>query len=475
MTRPLKVIVFATGGLVCLAVLAAVAFFFFLDLDLYKPRLETAASELLGMRVRIGGHLSFALFPGLQVSLEDVHAGNRGVDVFSAKRATLGIDLLPLLRKQFRFGSLAVEQPRLAIERNHDGKVNIGKPGTPGRAMPALDVARVTFSDGIFLYTNKQTGYLMEAKACNLDLRRLQRPGGVAEDVLKNFSFTAEATCGQVRRNEHRATDFKVSAAAKNGVIDFTPVTMRAYGGQGAGNIRADFSGTDPLYQLRYSLAQFQIHEFPSALSPGLDARGPLDFSMTLSMQGKTVKELRMSANGEATLRGQDLAIEGIDLDLMLTRYESSQNFNIVDVGAFLFAGPAGLVVMKGYNFASILKKTGGRSEIRTLVSHWKVESGVAQAQDVALVTNKNRIALQGELDFVNQKFRDVTVSVVDARGCAKLRQAIRGSFQNPVVDKPNVLISLAGPVINVLKKGTDLLPGEKCEVFYAGSLAPPT
>ncbi len=475
MSRPLKVIVFATGGLVGLAVLAALAFFFFLDVDLYKPRLETAASELLGMEVRVGGHLGIGLFPGLRVSMEDVHIGNRGVEVFSAKLATLGIDLLPLLRKQVRVGTLALEHPRLAIERNHGGMLNVWKPATPGRTLPALDAARVSFSDGIFLYTNKRTGDLIEAGACSLDLRRLQRPGGEAQDVLKNLSFTAEITCAQIRRNEFKATDFKVSADAYNGVINFKPVTMRAFGGQGAGNIHADFSGSDPLYQLRYSLSQFHIDESLKTLSPSTVARGSLDFSMNLSMRGKTVEELKMSANGEATLRGENLAIEGTDLDLMLTRYESSQNFNIVDVGALLFAGPAGLVVMKGYDFASIFKKTGGRSEIRTLVSHWKVERGVAQAQDVALVTNKNRIALQGELDFVNQTFQDVTVSVVDARGCAKLRQAIRGSFRKPVVDKPNVLISLAGPVLNVLKKGTDLLPGEKCEMFYAGSVAPPT
>ncbi len=144
-----------------------------------------------------------------------------------------------------------------------------------------------------------------------------------------------------------------------------------------------------------------------------------------------------------------------------------------MDVGAFFFAGPLGLVVTKGYNFASISRESGGRSEIRTLVSDWKVERGVAHAQDVAMATNENRIALRGGLDFVDYEFDDVTMAVIDAKGCARVQQKIRGTFRNPVVEKPSLLQSLAGPALRLLKKGSDLLGGQ-CEVFYAGSVVAP-
>jgi AsmA protein len=54
------------------------------------------------------------------------------------------------------------------------------------------------------------------------------------------------------------------------------------------------------------------------------------------------------------------------------------------------------------------------------------------------------------------------------------LNQKISGPFQKPVVEKPNILVSLAGPALKLLKKGRDILPGGKCEVIYAGSVAPP-
>ncbi|HSS62903.1 MAG TPA: AsmA-like C-terminal region-containing protein, partial [Gammaproteobacteria bacterium] len=209
-------------------------------------------------------------------------------------------------------------------------------------------------------------------------------------------------------------------------------------------------------------------------LSPQKVAEGSMDFSANLSMQGKTVNEITRTLEGQISLRGEKLTLDGYDIDQTLSRFESSQNFNLVDMGAFFFAGPFGLVLTKGYNFASIFQGSGGSSEIRTLVSGWKVERGVAQAQDVAMATKENRIALQGRLDFVNERFDDVTVALIDAQGCAKVKQTIRGAFQKPVVEQPSLLESLTGPALTLLKKGRDLFPGGECDVFYTGSVAPP-
>jgi AsmA protein len=64
-------------------------------------------------------------------------------------------------------------------------------------------------------------------------------------------------------------------------------------------------------------------------------------------------------------------------------------------------------------------------------------------------------------------------MAVVDGKGCVTVRQRIRGSFRDPEVEKVNVLRSVAGPVLKVLKRAEKLLGG-KCEVFYTGSVAPP-
>jgi len=473
MSKSHKIILYTISGFAGLLVLVAVALLLFVDANAYKSRFEAAASGALGMEVRVGGRLGVSLFPGLLVTLQDVHIRNRGADLVSAKEARLGIDLLPLLKKEVRFGKIALKNPVISIERGRDGKFNFETPQTAG-ALPALNLAKISVSDGTLLYADKQSGEGVEAGDCKLDVRRLLLSGGESADLMKNLSFTAELACGEIRTKDFTVSGLKFTADGKNGIFDLKPVTMGIFGGQGSGNVRADFSGAVPLYHVHYSLPQFRIEEFFKILSPQKVAEGSMDFSASLSMQGKTVNEMTQTANGEASLQGENLTLNGSDLDLEFSRFESSQNFNLVDVGAFFFAGPVGLAVTKGYNFATILKGSGGSSAIRTLVSDWKIERGVAHAQDVAMATNENRIALQGGLDFVKGRFDDVTVTLIDAKGCAKVRQKISGPFQKPVVEKPNILKSLAGPALKLLKKGRKLFPGGECEVIYAGSAGPP-
>jgi uncharacterized protein involved in outer membrane biogenesis len=474
MSKSLKIILFAVGGLVGLLVLAAVAVLLFVDANAYKPRLEAAASGALGMEVSVGGQLGIGFFPGLHITLEDMHIRNREVEFVSAKEARLGIDLLPLLHKEVRIGKIALKHPRISIERDPDGNYNFEKPEAAGGMLPALYLAKVSLSDGTLLYTENPSGEGFEAVNCNLNARRLRLTEAKSSDLLKHLSLTAELTCGEIRTKDFVVSDVKISAAGKNGVFDLKPVTMRVFGAQGTGSIQANYSGAVPVYHVSYSLPQFPIEELFKTLSPNKVAQGPMDFSANLSMQGKTVNQMLQTAEGEISLRGENLMLKGVDLDREFARYETSQNFNLVDVGAFFFAGPFGMVVTKGYNFASIFQGSGGSSEIRILVSAWKVEHGVAHSQDVAMATKQNRVALTGRLDLVNQRFDDVTMALIDDKGCAKVRQKIHGPFQKPVVEKPNILMSLAGPALRLLKKGRDLFPGGECEVFYAGSVPPP-
>lgn len=474
MPKPLKVIVFAVAGLAGLLVLVAAALLVFLDTNAYKPRLEAVASGALGMEVRVGGRLRIGFFPGLVVTLEDVHIRSQGADVASAKEARLEIDLLPLLQKEVRIEKIALKHPAITIERYRAGTFNFEKPEAAGGTLPALDLAKVSLSVATLLYADKQSGERFDAGDCSLEVYRLRLLGGKRSDLMKNLSFTAELACGEIRQKDFTMSDLKVSAVGKNGVFDLKPVTMRVFGAQGSGSIQADFAGAVPLYHVRYSLPQFRVEAFFKTLSPQKVAMGSLDFLANLSMKGKTVHEMKQTAAGEISLKGKNLTLTGNDLDQRLSRFESTQDFNLVDLGAFFFAGPFGMVVTKGYNFASLFQGSGGSSEVRILVSDWKVERGVALAQDVAMATVKNRIALQGGLDFVKEQYDDVTVALIDAKGCATARQKIRGSFQKPEVEKPSILRSLAGPALKLLQRGRDLFPGGECEVFYAGSVAPP-
>ncbi len=474
MSKSFKIIFLAAGGFVALLVFIAVALVVFVDANAYKSDLESTATGALGMEVKIDGRLGIGFFPGLLLTLRDVHILNGGTDIITVKEARIGVDLISLLRKKVQIRNVALIQPRIAIERDSDGTFNFERADAAGTTAHALDLAKLSLTDASIVYADKLTGSGFEVADCSLALLRLHFARGQSPGILKNLSFTGELACGEMMAGRFAASDLKVAAEGGDGVFDLKPVTMRVYGAQGSGNIHADFSGATPAYDVSYALPGFQIREAFKILSPKQAAEGTMDFSATLSMRGKTAYSMKRTLAGQVSLQGENLTLIGTDLDEAFSRFESSQNFNLVDLAAFFYAGPLALVVTKGYNFASIFQGSGGRSSIRKLVSNWKLRRGQAQARDVAMVTDENRIALQGRLDFVNERYDDVTVALIDAKGCVLVEQEMRGSFHNPEVEKPSMLQSLAGPALKLLKQGKNALTGAKCDVFYTGSVTPP-
>ena len=406
------------------------------------------------MEVKVGGPLRIRLFPRLLVTLADVHIRSRGTTLASASEANVRIGLLALLQNEIAMTKIELKHPTISIERDLDGTFNFQKPETPDATLPALNLAEISISDGTLLYADKRSGAGFEAQDCSGHVHHLRRSAGKRSDFMKDLSLTAEIACGQIPKHEFSVSELKFSVDGTSGVFDVEKVTMRLFGARGSASIHADYSGAVPRYHVRYDLPQFHIEEFFETRLSQKVAEGRIDFSLDLSMQGKTWRELSETAAGHFSLGSENLTLVGTDVDQEFSRYESSQNFNLADVGALFLAGPFGLVVTKGYNFASILQGSSGSTDIRTLVSEWKVERGMAQAQDVAMATKKNRIAVRGELDFVNEQFNDVTVALIDADGCAKVQQKIRGTFQEPVIEKPNFLEAVAGPAVELLEKG---------------------
>jgi AsmA protein len=375
--------------------------------------------------------VGLAFAPGLVVTLEDVRIRNRGMEVASATQARLAIALLPLLRNEVRVEKISLKLPRVSIERDRQGRFNFETPEVAAEALPTLDWPNVILTDATFVYVDRRSGDVVDAARCQLDLHRLRLPGGARSTLLRALSFTAELACAQVRGDGFTLSDLRLSAEAKSGVLELKPVTTRVFGTQGSGSVRADLSAAVPSYAIDYALAQFPIEEFFKTLTPKKVAVGRMDFSANVSMQGTSAKELRQTIGPRLAARQEPRSRRRrsgwIPLPVRI-----QPELQPGRRGGPLLCRALGLVLTRGYSFASLLQESRTASEIRTLVSEWKVERGVAHAQDVAMATKANRIALQGGLDFVGDRFDEVTLAVIDAQGCAKVKQKIHGTFQNP-------------------------------------------
>ncbi|NDP48279.1 MAG: AsmA family protein [Sulfuriferula multivorans] len=291
MSKSLKILSIVTGGLIGLLALTAIALFFSLDANAFKPRFEAAVSDVFGMEVKIGGRMGVGLFPNLLVILEDVNIRNRGTEVATAREARIRIDFLPLLYKRVQIKTISLEHPRISIERDHDGIFNFEKSVAARKILPDLNLEKISLSGGTIIYSDMQSGRGFEAADCSLDVNRLRLTERNRPGIMKNLSFTAEAACGAIRTQDYAASGLKFSVAGQRGVFDLKPVTMRVFERQGSGSIRASFTGALPLYTVRYSLSPFRIETFLRHLAPQKVAEGPMDFSANLSMQGKTGKD----------------------------------------------------------------------------------------------------------------------------------------------------------------------------------------
>ena len=125
--KALKILLYALGGLAGILLLAALAVMLFVDLDAYKPRVEEAASEALGMNVSVEGGLRIGFFSGLHVALENVRIRNRGTEIAFVEEVELAIELLPLFQKELRYDNITLNRARISIERGLDGRHNYEK------------------------------------------------------------------------------------------------------------------------------------------------------------------------------------------------------------------------------------------------------------------------------------------------------------------------------------------------------------
>lgn len=468
-----KYILVAVGSLAGLVVLIVAAAAVYVGFN-PKARVEAAASEAMGMDVTVVGRATVGMFPRLHFALEDVRIRDRDADVASAGEVDLAIAVLPLLRHELRIEKIGLKRLQVAIARDRNGNLRVGGPTPTPREIPGQTITNVSASEVTLLYTDERTGKRLNASGCEFHSDRLELPPSGRPGFLVIAPFTATLACGQLRTNDFTASDLKLTIEGKGETVDIDLVTMRLLGGLGSGKVHADYAGSAPVYHVLGDLRQFRMEEFFEALSPKKVGAGLLDFSANVTLSGPMSDALVPTMDGKLSVHGANLKLDIGDVDKRFSRYETSQNFNLVDVGAVFFVGPLGLVVTKGYNFANIFQGTGGTTTVRKLVSEWKIEHGVAHAKDVAMATPQNRVALKGRLNFVTGQFEDVTLALVDAHGCAQVEQRVRGPLLHPQVEPPSVLKGLTGPTRRLLAKLEGMF-GAKCDVFYAGSVAPPT
>lgn len=453
---------------------------YFADISIYKSRVERAVSDALKMDVSIEGKLKITLFPYAGVSMEKLFVKNGGADFMSADRVRIGLELVPLFRREFRMNELEFVRPVVTVERDERGMFNFERQGQkePRGGQSAFSfpyIRKAEIVHGRLIYSDKKSGAKTALKDIDLTIRNLSADKPGSGGILKHISFEGNFRCREMTAEHFRISDIAFPIKAKDGIFEIAPVTMTSYGAREEGSLKADLTGDVPLFTARYDASGYRLDKLSDALMQKKLLGGETEISLHLVTQGTDLKEMKRKLAGGISMSGDNLSLYSLDLDGLLSKVEKSRNITLFDAGAFLLAGPLGTAITKGYDYAGVfVESRGGQCGVRRLVSKWKIKNGTAETDDVALSTGKNRIAMKGKIDLVGERFENLTVAELDEKGCVRFSQKISGPFDDPHIEKVGFLTSIAAPVLNIFGKTKRILSGGKCEVFYAGSVLHP-
>src|SRR3989442_15856691 len=126
MTKPLKYLGLALGGVVVLLVAVVLVFALTFDPNRYKDDIERMAKERTGRTLKLQGELKLAFFPSLGAAVAGVTLSERGSgrEFASLESAHASIKLLPLLHGQADVDAARVSRLQAQGVKKKDGTYN---------------------------------------------------------------------------------------------------------------------------------------------------------------------------------------------------------------------------------------------------------------------------------------------------------------------------------------------------------------
>lgn len=289
-----------------------------------------------------------------------------------------------------------------------------------------------------------------------------------SSNIMQTFSFDSKITSKSISTNHFVSDDLDYNVEASKGIYKIVPNNSQIFDQDGEGLLILSPFEETPSFELKFKVHQFEISELFKTFIEDTVMRGKMDLDLHLTSSGINRNEIEHNLNGKFLLSGKELTLYGLDLDKVIDRFKRSQKFTFADVGAVLLMGPAGILVTKGSDFASIVVLNPGESsKVIELSSDWQVDDGVIDLRDVAFTTQENRMAAKGWVNLVNDSL-SIEMALLNELGCSVYSQEIFGSLDSIESSKVKVVKSLLAPVTNLLSIEN------KCDVFYNGKVKQP-
>lgn len=246
-------------GLIVLAALIVVgiALPFLVDVNAFRPRLESELTTALGRQVKMG-NLSLSIFSGSvtaeNISIADDPAFSKDAFI-TAKSLRVGVELIPLIfSKTLHVTGIALEQPQITLLSNAQGNWNFSTIGgkspaatgqNAGEPSGALSVDKLSVSDGRLLIgtansTQKPAAYeKVDVEVSDFAPTR-QFPFTLSADPPGGGELKLKGKAGPINSGNTEATPFEAALSVRKLNLASSGLVQPSTGIQGI----ADFDGT---------------------------------------------------------------------------------------------------------------------------------------------------------------------------------------------------------------------------------------
>jgi AsmA protein len=201
----LKIAFWLAGGLILLAVLAAVIFAATFDPNRYRDDVERLVKEQTGRTLQLKGPLEIAFWPSLGARVSSVALSERAPEreFLSLASAHASVALLPLLRGEVIVDRVRVSGLKAQIVKDKDGRFNFQdliepKPGEKKPASPQskgesstpvrFDIAGIQVENAALAYRDLASGQDISLSNFNLET------GRIAEDAQGKVDLSTRLT-----------------------------------------------------------------------------------------------------------------------------------------------------------------------------------------------------------------------------------------------------------------------------------------
>src|SRR5215813_1246475 len=245
------------GIIVVVIVLLAIVLPFLINVNSFRPQIESNISDALGRQVKVG-NLSLSLLSG-GVEADDLSIADdpkfSSAPFIKAKSLKVGVELIPLIfSKKLDVTEIVISHPEIDLLRNQAGVWNFSSLGGKNSSTPAekssggannLTIGEVKLSDGVISFgsvPSKRPPILynkVDVTVKNLSMTTAF-PVTIAVELPGGGSLNIDGTLGPVNSNDVSLSPLKAKLTIKKLDLAQSAMVDPALGITGS----ADFEGS---------------------------------------------------------------------------------------------------------------------------------------------------------------------------------------------------------------------------------------